>query len=195
MSKKIKYIFLLFEFVFIILTILIFTSISYSWVRRDYTPNIKNTKFLKIDTSGAICFVINDELVQSISLNDYYNLNTFKLKAVSNLHGYNDCFFRINYDSNGYYYEHLNNINHLAYDEFGLNNGYVDLRFFLMTDSLTQDIYLSSDSYIDSINPDASSVIRVALTYIIDDIEHVILFKKEINNGINNLYPKIDTVF
>ena len=42
MSKKIKYIFLLFEFVFIILTILIFTSISYSWVRRDYTPNIKN---------------------------------------------------------------------------------------------------------------------------------------------------------
>ena len=103
MSNKTRYRILIFEFILIILTIFIFTSISYSWVRRDYTPNIKNTKFLKIDTSGAICFIINDELVESISLNDYYNLNTFKLKALSNLHGYNDCFFRVNYDVNCYY--------------------------------------------------------------------------------------------
>lgn len=190
-KHKIRFIaFQLFLFV-LICSFSIFNT--YSWVRRNYTPDIKNTKFLKMDTSGAICFILNEEEVDSISLNDYYNLNTFKLKPVSNLHGDNKAFFRLNYTTSGNFYEHLENYNHLEDSIFGLYNGFIDLKFFIMCEDEEEDIYLSNDSFLSSLNPNASEVIRIALSYKIGDNVNTILFKKEsFSDGLLHSHIALD---
>ena len=153
-------------------TVMLFTYVSYSWIRREWTPSIEQTN-IKIVTSGALVFQMGEGSGYSDSetINEILGIDDFELKPVSNCTGESDDFFALNFnDEMGWEkYEHLSLANYPDYTTMGKANGYLEFNFVLYApgeDGILRYVYLD-EAYVKDSNTENSyysECIRVSIT-------------------------------
>lgn len=122
--------------VLLVLMTSVFTYVSYSWIRREWTPSISQDN-IKIATSGSLVFQVGSDS----SYTDYTTIDeilglkneTFSLKPVSNCSGKSDDFFVLNHagGEGQETYQHLNISEYTDYTAMGKANGYLEFNFTL----------------------------------------------------------------
>lgn len=171
---------LVLSFICLILSLgILLSSVTYSWIRRNWSSTIKEAQ-LKIESNGSLAFQVDSEkseYTNSISLlaqiGDYH----FTLKPVSNLTGKSDDFFYLNKDvSGGETFAHIP----MAATpkermETGKQYGYVEFYFKILGESVTEGeavtttkfVYLDSNSFFegfDAASESAAYAVRVSIT-------------------------------
>ena len=124
----------------------VLTYVSYSWIKREWTPNISQ-EGIKIVAGDSLTFIFEDETSDNIEIdshgktvNDLLGMTDFTLKSVSNFTGESNDFFRLQYSARGERYatfEHISRIedrgkvddDDVAYRELGKINGYIEMKF------------------------------------------------------------------
>lgn len=158
----------------LLFTILLFVHMSYSWIRREWTPSIAQDG-IKITTSGSLVFQMGNDsdFSDSQTINEILNVTEFVLKPVSNCSGESTDFFTLNFnESIGFEkFQHLN-ITSAEYKDFtdmGYKNGYLEFTFVLHSPDgppTTRYIYLEEAYIRDALTDEASaaSCVRVSIT-------------------------------
>ena len=99
--------------------VILLTGISYSWIRREWTPSIEQSN-IKIITGGALVFQMGEGsgFKDSETINEILGIENFELKPVSNCTGESDDFFTLNFnDDLGWEkYIHLDRNKYQDYD-------------------------------------------------------------------------------
>lgn len=172
-KKKKAYLKILKHITLLAVTVMLFTYVSYSWIRREWTPSIEQTN-IKIVTSGALVFQMGEGSGYSDSetINEILGIDDFELKPVSNCTGKSDDFFALNFnDEMGWEkYEHLSLSNYPDYTTMGKSNGYLEFNFVLYApgeSGIERFVYLD-EAYIrdsNSGNPSYyAECVRVSIT-------------------------------
>ncbi len=171
-DKKRKYLKILKHLTLLTVTLMLFTYVSYSWIRREWTPSVEQTN-IKIVTSGALVFQMGEgsEYSDSETINEILGIDDFELKPVSNCTGESDDFFALNFnDEMGWEkYEHLSIANYPDYTTMGKANGYLEFNFVLYApgeDNVLRYVYLD-EAYVKDSNTENSyysECIRVSIT-------------------------------
>jgi len=177
---------------------LVLTTISYSWIRRKWTPNISQNNMQIMSGDLLIFSLIGSNnpqaaLQDALSLNALLGLTDFVFKPVSNFSGNSDDFFTVNtskmFDE---YFVHLMQgevITDEGWTLLGKNNGYIEFSFILQgkdiigmnSDAYTKYVYLSTNTKITYTSDDtdeqkaAVNAMRVSIT-IGDDTDHTYVF-------------------
>ena len=166
-----------------ILTTLLLSYVSYSWIRREWSPRIEQSG-ITIATGNTLTFVFDKEdggtTAQSIL--DLLGDPNFKLKSVSNLTGQSEDFFSLDPSSSnqlgqsGVQFYQLHNIasNNKNLDpiRIGAQNGYVDVKFTVKApnnDEYRRYIYIDSDSFLnvaEGVDPTVLSAIRISVSFL-----------------------------
>ncbi len=146
----------------------VLTYVSYSWIRREWTPNISQ-EGIKIVAGDSLTFIFEDENGSNIEIdsqgktvNELLGMTDFTLKSVSNFSGESNDFFRLQYSTKGEKYalfDHISRIedagmfvdDDVAYREMGKANGYIEMKFTVQvpeaaSDSVIKGIFLHEDS-------------------------------------------------
>lgn len=124
----------------------VLTYVSYSWIKREWTPNISQ-EGIKIVAGDSLTFIFEDQNSGNVEIdstgktvNELLGMEDFTLKSVSNFTGESNDFFRLQYSTRGERYatfEHISRIEDMgnvddddvAYRELGKKNGYIELKF------------------------------------------------------------------
>jgi len=146
----------------------VLTYVSYSWIKREWTPNIKQ-EGIKIVAGDSLTFIFEDENGSNVEIdsqgktvNELLGMTDFTLKSVSNFSGESNDFFRLQYSTKGEKYalfDHLSRIedagnyidDDVAYREMGKANGYIEMKFTVQVPetasaSVVKGIFLHEDS-------------------------------------------------
>ena len=120
--------------VMITLMFTLFTYVSYSWIRREWTPYIEQDKIM-ITTGGSLMFQFGAENTSGKTINDILgaSFNDFKLHPVSNCTGKTEDFFVVvTQGAEGEeYYKYLDPDDYTTATVMGNANGYLEFDFTL----------------------------------------------------------------
>lgn len=156
----------------LLLTVLLFSYVTYAWLNRQWTPSIRQ-EGITISTSSSLVFLLDNagESTTSMRIDQVLDLDKdFVLRPVSNATGRSQDFFTLNMSGEeaDYHYQHVKPPETSAvadYSQLGIENGYIEFNMALGstdTTASTQYIYLHHDSHIRfSGNPDAQESIAV----------------------------------
>lgn len=157
----------------LLIMITLFTYVSFSWMRREWTPTIEQTG-ITIATSGSLVFQMGEgsEYTDGKTINEIVNLKDFYLIPVSNCTGETDDFFKLEQTTPGQeMYVYLDKSDYGGKPlEMGKNNGYLEFKFQLHApdgESGTRYIYLHEDSKIENAQGttgDPASCVRVSIS-------------------------------
>lgn len=145
-TKRLKWLRIARPVVMTLAFVTVLTYVSYSWIKREWTPNISQTG-IQIVAGDSLTFIFEDENGSNIEIdsqgktvNDLLGMPDFTLKSVSNFSGESNDFFRLQYGTKGERYatfKHISRIeemgkledNDVAYRELGKANGYIEMKF------------------------------------------------------------------
>ena len=161
----------------LLIMIVLFTYVSFSWMRREWTPTIEQNG-ITIATSGSLVFQLDDNSGPSDgkTINEILGVQDFALIPVSNLTGETDHFFKLDANSGPgkESYMHLDKSSPEYGDKpqvMGIKNGYLEFRFQLYAPDgadTIRYIYLHETkvetAYSTSGNVDVASCLRVSVT-------------------------------
>lgn len=161
--------------VLLVLMTSVFTYVSYSWIRREWTPSISQDN-IKIATSGSLVFQIGSDSTYTdyTTIDEILGLKneTFSLKPVSNCSGKSDDFFVLNHagGEGNETFKHLNIKDYTDYTAMGKANGYLEFNFTLYApdnEDVIRYVYLEEADIKDSGTEDTrdiASCVRVSIT-------------------------------
>ena len=157
----------------LLIMITLFTYVSFSWMRREWTPTIEQ-QGITIATSGSLVFQMGEgaDYTDGKTINEIVDLKDFYLIPVSNLTGETDHFFKLEQTTPGQ--EAYAYLDKSAYGgkpmEMGKSNGYLEFKFQLHApdgESGIRYIYLHEDSKIENAEGtigDPASCVRVSIS-------------------------------
>ena len=165
--------------ILLLLTVLLFSYVSYAWLNRQWTPSIKQDG-ITISTSSSLVFLLDKgDTTTSMRIDQVLGLDKdFVLRPVSNASGESQDFVTLNMagEAKDYHYQHITPPQTSAvpdYSQLGIENGYIEFNMALGsvdTAASKQYIYLHHDSRI-AFHGDATSelsrvvnCIRISLT-------------------------------
>ncbi|MBO5758016.1 MAG: hypothetical protein J6S28_09970 [Clostridia bacterium] len=165
--------------ILLLLTVLLFSYVSYAWLNRQWTPSIKQDG-ITISTSSSLVFLLDKgDTTTSMRIDQVLDLDKdFVLRPVSNASGRSQDFVTLNMagEEKDYHYQHITPPETSAvpdYSQLGIENGYIEFNMALGsvdTAASKQYIYLHHDSRI-AFHGDATSelsrvvnCIRISLT-------------------------------
>lgn len=161
----------------LVIMLMLFTYVSFSWMRREWTPTIEQNG-ITIATSGSLVFQMDDNSGPSDgkTINEILGIDDFALIPVSNLTGETDHFFKLDANSGPGQetYVHLDKSSPEYGDKaqtMGIKNGYLEFRFQLYAPDgpdTVRYIYLHETkvetAYSLTGNVDVASCLRVSVT-------------------------------
>ena len=130
----------------LIWTLVLLTSVTYSWIARSWTPKLEYPN-MSIATTGALVIAFEDDSVYNeVDLNELTGIEEFALKQVSSVDGIN--FVSVDFSP-------ILESGVPVYDD-NVNNKYVETGFWLKTQyesdadlaNRKKEVFISSDSYI-----------------------------------------------
>ena len=162
----------------LLVTVFLFTYVSFAWLRRDWTPFVEQSG-ITIATGGSLVFQLegNYNAQTGMSINEILKLQKdFVLKPVSNLLGRSDTFFTLDLQQGegSEVYKYLNVADYNNDEtQMGIENGYIEFQLMLYSpdaDGTTRYVYIHPDSYIsvaastDMLQADVVNCIRVSVS-------------------------------
>ncbi|MBE6592729.1 MAG: hypothetical protein E7642_01900 [Ruminococcaceae bacterium] len=179
-NKSVKWFAFVRPTLLLLITVFLFTYVSFAWMRREWTPYVAQDG-ITIATGGSLAFQLdeNAEVTTVTTINDILKVKNFVLKPVSNLNGKSDSFFALDLQKavGQETYEKLNVSDYGGdYTKMGVENGYIEFQLMLYSaDSANKERYVyidcdeKSGSYIriSDNTPEQAQVlecIRVSLT-------------------------------
>lgn len=163
----------------IVIMVVLFTYVSYSWIRREWTPYIEQNNIM-ITTGGSLMFQFGEENTSGKTINDILGAEfaDFKFNPVSNCTGESYDFFTVNNQGaeGTEYYQYIDPKNHTDSKLVGLNHGYLEFDFTLYAPedelNVTRYVYLeeayirdSRENDTDPITKNFAKAIRVSVTF------------------------------
>jgi hypothetical protein len=159
--------------------VMMFTYVSYSWIRREWTPYIEQSNIM-ITTGGSLMFQFGQENTSGKTINDILGADfvNFQFLPVSNSTGSVEHFFTVNTrvpEGEEYYYR-INDAIYQNPTDMGKDYGYLDFKFILYAPEDENDIlryvyleeaYIKDATVGDSevVKRDYAQAIRVAISY------------------------------
>ncbi len=168
-------------FCMILVTTLLLTYISFSWIRREWSPSLEQ-EGITIATGNTLAFVFDDMVTNTMgtSIDELLGIRNFKLKSVSNLTGKSGDFFSMEVSPAGNQFSTLHHISRsdianppsdvtLLNTQLGKEFGYVDVQFTVMApnnDGATRYVYIDPSSIFENADPqyDVVSAVRISVT-------------------------------
>ena len=162
----------------ILVLILLLSYSTFAWMKRDWTPTIRESG-VRIVAGSSLVFLFKGEEVKDASINELLETESFAFKSVSNCSGLSEDFFALNYSPKGTYFDKFNHLSpekelseeDQSYTLLGKKYGYVDLEFMVRAPEGegAKQIRLSNESKIDAYNnsekgANAVKAMRVSIT-------------------------------
>ncbi len=192
----------------ILLTAVLLTYVSYSWIKRDWSPRIEQSG-ITIATGNTLSFVFDETATMEKTLDELLGVQDFKLKSVSNATGRSGDFFSLSVSASGNEYATLHHISRndianppndasLLNTELGKQFGYVDLQFTVQapnndTNEGTRYVYIDPSSVIENVGDvDVISAIRISITLssgtgdVVQGTTYILGATSKIHQGISN---------
>ena len=176
--KRIKWLPLVRPTLLLLTTVMLFTYVSFAWLRREWTPYVEQSN-ITIATGGSLVFEFEGESGASTgkSINEILGLKKdFVLKPVSSQHGNENSFFTLDLQHGAGHetYQHLN-VSDYNNDpiQMGIENGYIEFQMMLYSPDAANTIryvYIHPESHIrfseggDPKQADAVKCIRMSVT-------------------------------
>ena len=160
-------------------TTILFVYVSYSWMRREWTPYIEQSG-ITIATGGSLVFEFEDSATPSTgkSINEVLGLDKdFVLKPVSNLYATPEGFFALDLQRGKGLetYKHLDPASYKDGSQMGIANGYVEFQMMLLSPDSEQNtakryVYIHPESKIKfgggmDTQQNVEKCIRIAITH------------------------------
>lgn len=165
--------------VMLLIMVTLFTYVSYSWIRREWTPYIEQSN-ITITTGGSLMFEFDNQNSTGKTINDILGADfvDFQFHPVSNSTGELGHFFTVNTKvaEGEEYYHRLPHETYHNPTDMGKYYGYLDFNFLLYApgddNGIIRYVYLE-EAYItdakqgneDVIKRDYAQAIRVAISY------------------------------
>lgn len=173
-------------------TLVLLTTVTYSWIARSWTPKLEYPK-MSIATTGALVITIDDAIYNEVDVNKLRGVDEFSLKQVSSSDGIN------------FYSADFNPILEggvPVYDKNVLDK-YIETEFWLKTQyesdnelaDRKKEIFISSDSYIkceyeDESEPRVDLAIRISIDIQNGPTYILCVGKEGDEDGLDGIYSK-----
>lgn len=176
--KRIKWLPLVRPTLLLLTTVMLFTYVSFAWLRREWTPYVEQSN-ITIATGGSLVFEFEGESGASTgkSINEILGLKKdFVLKPVSSQNGNENSFFTLDLQHGAGLetYQHLNVADYNNDPiQMGIENGYIEFQMMLYSPDAADTIryvYIHPESHIrfseggDPEQADAVKCIRMSVT-------------------------------
>lgn len=177
-KKKINWFKTIRPIALILVLILLLSYSTFAWMKRDWTPTIRESG-VRIVAGSSLVFLFKGEEIKDASINDLLGTKDFAFKSVSNSSGLSNDFFALNYSPKGTFFDTFNHLSpekelsadDQSYASLGKKYGYVDLDFMVKAPEGegAKQIRLSNESKIAAHNNDekganAVKAMRVSIT-------------------------------